>query len=91
MPQDRKPLPQQTAQKAWAAAFGALAANVVILPLAYAGIVTTAETYGLLVTPFTPLGAGLAAYAKRNWVGVLGGVSCHPLAVALSSALLLAG
>lgn len=88
---EKEPLPRQTAHKAWAAAFGALAANVAIWLLAYVDIVTTAETYGLLVTLFTPLGAGLAAYAKRNWAKALGGVQCHPLAIALAAALLLVG
>ena len=70
---DKKPLPPQTAGKAWAAAFGALVANIVIWLLAYVDIVTTAETYGLLVTLFTPVGAGVAAYAKKNWQKVLNG------------------
>ncbi len=42
-------------------------------------------------TLFTPLGAGLAAYAKRNWVKAIGGAPCHPLSAALAAALLLAG
>lgn len=103
MAQDRKPLPPQTSHKAWAAAAGALMANLAVWLLAALARWITGEpfavdpeTFGALVTLGTAaastLGAGVGAYVKNNWqVGDRRPVSwCHPLPVLAAVALLLA-
>ncbi len=65
----KTPTPPQSAHKTWAAAAGALMANVISFGLAYlTGTELSADTYALLVTVLTPVGAAAGAYLKRNYL-----------------------
>lgn len=102
MSQNRKPLPPQTAHKAWAAAGGALLGNLVLgavlaltrwvlgepiqIDPAIAG-----HVYALATAAVTAGGAWLGAYLKSNWQIDLSasGLRCHPAPVLIAVALTL--
>ena len=106
MSQDRKPLPPQTAHKAWAAAGGALLGNAIL-----AGVLaltrwllgepipidpeTAGAVYTLATAAVTAAGAWLGAFLKRNWQIAAGsaGLRCHalPVLAAVGLALMLSG